>query len=118
MTHAAIDTTVTSVDGQVVRGKEKAGEPKLLMTPGAIIRVSVVSSRNELTLGAHMAMGRDLKKSDETYETDRVHVGRDGIVPSERLQGLVAQPFEALGVPAASDSSIMGGRQRTVQFFR
>ena len=81
MTNATVDTTVTSVDGQVVMVKYKDGEQKILITPEAIIRAYVVSSRDELTPGAHIAIGRALKKPDGTYEADRVNVGRDGIVP-------------------------------------
>ena len=81
MTNATVATTVTSVDGQVVMVKYKDGEQKILITPEAIIRASVVSSRDELTPGAHIAIGRALKKPDGTYEADRVNVGRDGIVP-------------------------------------
>ena len=81
MTNATVDTTVTSVNGQVVMVKYKDGEQKILITPEAIIRAYVVSSRDELTPGAHIAIVRALKKPDGTYEADRVNVGRDGIVP-------------------------------------
>ena len=81
MTNATVDTTVTSVDGQIVMVKYKDGEQKILITPEAIIRAYVVSSRDELTPGAHIAIVRALKKPDGTYEADRVNVGRDGIVP-------------------------------------
>ena len=81
MTNATVDTTVTSVNGQVVTVKYKDGEQKILITPEAIIRAYVVSSRDELTPGAHIAIVRALKKPDGTYEADRVNVGRDGIVP-------------------------------------
>jgi hypothetical protein len=81
MTNATVDTTVTSVDGQVVMVKYKDGEQKILIPPDASLRAYVVSSRDELTPGAHIAIGRALKKPDGTYEADRVNVGRDGIVP-------------------------------------
>ena len=81
MTNATVDTTVTSVNGQVVTVKYKDGEQKILITPEAIIRAYVVSSRDELKPGAPIAIVRALKKPDGTYEADRVNVGRDGIVP-------------------------------------
>ena len=81
MTNATVDTTVTSVDGQVVMVKYKDGKQKILITPEATIRAYVVGSRDELKPGAHIAIGRALKKPDGTYEADRVNVGRDGIVP-------------------------------------
>jgi hypothetical protein len=81
MTNATVDTTVTSVDGQVVTVKYKDGEQKILITPEAVIRAYVVSSRDELQPGANIAISRALKKPDGTYEADRINVGRDGIVP-------------------------------------
>ena len=81
MTNATVDTTVTSVDGQVVMVKYKDGEQKILITPEAVIRAYVVSSRDELKRGANIAIIRALKKADGIYEADRVTVGRDGIVP-------------------------------------
>jgi hypothetical protein len=81
MTNATVDTTVTSVDGQVVMVKYKDGEQKILITPEATIRAYVVGSRDELKPGAHIVIVRALKKPDGTYEADRVNVGRDGIVP-------------------------------------
>jgi hypothetical protein len=61
--------------------KYKDGEQKILITPEAVIRAYVVSSRDELKPGANIAIIRALKKADGTYEADRVNVGRDGIVP-------------------------------------
>ena len=81
MTNATVDTTVTSVDGQVVMVKYKDGEQKILITPEAVIRAYVGSSRDELKRGANIAIIRALKKADGIYEADRVTVGRDGIVP-------------------------------------
>jgi hypothetical protein len=81
MTNATVDTTVASVDEQVVTVKYKDGEQKILIAPEAIIRASVVGSRDELQPGAHIAIGRALKKPDGTYEADRVNVSRDGLVP-------------------------------------
>ena len=81
MTNATVDTTVTSVDGQIVMVKYKDGEQKILITPEATIRAYVVGSRDELKPGAHIAIARALKKPDGTYEADRVNVSRDGIVP-------------------------------------
>ena len=81
MTNATVDTTVTSVDGQVVTVKYKDGEQKILITPEATMRAYVVSSRDELKPGANITIIRAVKKPDGTYEADRVNVGRDGIVP-------------------------------------
>jgi hypothetical protein len=81
MTNATVETTVARVDGQVVTVKYKDGEQKILIPPEAILRAYVVGSRDKLTPGAHIAISRARKKPDGTYETDRVNVGRDGIMP-------------------------------------
>ena len=81
MTNATVDTTVASVDGQVVMVKYKEGEQKIIIPPDATIRAYVVGSRDELKPGARIAIARALKQPDGTYEADRVNVGRDGIVP-------------------------------------
>jgi hypothetical protein len=81
MTNATVETTVASVDGQVVTVKYKDGEQKIRMAPEAVIRAYVVGSRDELKMGARIAINRAQKKPDGTYEADRVNVGRDGLVP-------------------------------------
>jgi hypothetical protein len=81
MTNATVETTVASVDGQVVTVKYKDGEQKILMAPEAVIRAYMVGSRDELKMGARIAIVRALKKPDGTYEADRVNVGRDGLAP-------------------------------------
>lgn len=81
MTNATVETTVTSVDGQVVTVKYKDGEQKILIPPEALMRAYVDGSRDELKPGAHIAISRARQKPDGTYEADRVNVGRDGLVP-------------------------------------
>jgi hypothetical protein len=61
--------------------QKESGINSILITPEAVIRAYVVSSRDELKPGAHIAIVRALKKPDGTYEADRVNVGRDGLVP-------------------------------------
>jgi hypothetical protein len=81
MTNATVETTVASVDGQVVTVKYKDGEQKIRIAPEAVLRAYVVGSRDELKLGTRIAISRAQKKPDGTYEADRVNVGRDGLVP-------------------------------------
>ena len=81
MTNATVETTVASVDGQVVTVKYKDGEQKILIAPEAVLRAYVVGSRDELKMGTRIAISRAQKKPDGTYEADRVNVGRDGLVP-------------------------------------
>lgn len=81
MTNATVDTTVAGVDGQVVMVKYKDGEKKVVVPPDATIRAYVVGDRAELKPGANILITAATKKPDGTLETNRVNVGRDGIVP-------------------------------------
>ena len=81
MTNATVDTTVSGVDGQVVTVKYKDGEKKIVVPPEASILRYEVGNRGELKPGVHIAIIRAVKKPDGTLETDRVNVGRDGVVP-------------------------------------
>jgi hypothetical protein len=81
MTNATVDTTVGSVDGQVVMVKYKDGEKKIIIGPDAVIRAYVVGDRSELKPGANIAIVRADKQPDGTLETSRINVGRNGVVP-------------------------------------
>ena len=82
MTNATIDTTVGSVDGQVVMVKYRDGEKKLVIPPGLPIQQYVIGDRSELKPGAAIAIVAATKKPDGSLEANRVNVGRDGIVPN------------------------------------
>ena len=82
MTNATVDTTVGSVDGQVVMVKYKDGEKKVIIPPNLPIQAYVVGERSELKPGAAISIVNALKKPDGTLEASRVNVGRDGIVPN------------------------------------
>jgi hypothetical protein len=81
MTNATVETSVASVDGQVIMVKYKDGEKKIIVGPDAVIRRYVVGSKDELKPGANIAIVRALKQPDGTFEANRVNVGRDGVVP-------------------------------------
>jgi hypothetical protein len=81
MTNATVDTTVGSVDGQVLMVKYKDGEKKIIVPPGLAIQQYVVGNRSELKPGAAILIVAAVKKSDGTFEAGRVNVGRDGVVP-------------------------------------
>jgi hypothetical protein len=80
MTNGAVDTTVSSVDGQVLTVKYKDGEKKILLAPDSTIRAYVAGDRSELKPGAHI-VAYAAKKPDGSFETSRVTVGHDGVVP-------------------------------------
>ncbi|MFL6796257.1 MAG: hypothetical protein ACJ8F3_02465 [Xanthobacteraceae bacterium] len=81
MTNATVDSTVAGVDGQAVMVKYRDGEKRIIVGPDAVIRAYVIGSRDELKPGANINIVAATKKADGTFETSRVNVGRDGIVP-------------------------------------
>jgi len=82
MTNATIDTTVGSVDGQVLMVKYKDGEKKIIVPPTLDIQQYVVGDRAELKPGAAILIVAATKKPDGSLEANRVNVGRGGIVPN------------------------------------
>ena len=81
MTNATIDTTVGSVDGQVLTVKYKDGEKKVIVPPGLDIQQYVVGEKSELKPGAAILITAATRKPDGSLETGRVNVGRGGVVP-------------------------------------
>ena len=81
MTNATVDTTVSSVDGQVLMVKYKGGEKKLVVPLGLAIQMYVLGNKSELKPGAHILIVRADKKPDGSLEAARVNVGRGGVVP-------------------------------------
>ena len=80
MTNGTVDTTVKDVEGQVLTVKYKDGEKKIIITPESVIRAYVVGDKSELKPGAAIATFA-VKKPDGSFETTRINVGRDGVVP-------------------------------------
>ena len=80
MTNATVDTTVASVDGQVVMLKYKDGEKKIVIGPDAQIIYNTVGDKNDLKVGASIAVAGANKAPDGSYSAARVNVGRDGYV--------------------------------------
>lgn len=81
MTNATVDTTVASVDGQVVTVKYKDGEKKIVIGPDAIILVNTTGEKSEVKAGANVAFPAVTKKPDGTLEANRVNVGRGDVMP-------------------------------------
>ena len=61
--------------------KYKGGEKKIVVPPDAVILAYVVGDKAELKAGAHVAIIRAMKKPDGSLETNRINVGRGGVVP-------------------------------------
>jgi len=81
MTNATVDTTVASVDGQVVTVKYKDGEKKIIIGPDARINAYLVGDKSELRPGANIAINSAAKKPDGSLEASRINVGRGDVVP-------------------------------------
>jgi hypothetical protein len=81
MTNATVDTTVASVDGQVIMVKYKDGEKKIIIGPDATINAYVVGDKNELKPGANIAINAAAKKPDGSLEANRINVGRGDVIP-------------------------------------
>jgi hypothetical protein len=81
MTNATVDTTVGSVDGQVLTLKYKEGEQKIIVPPEAVIQRSLPGSPADLKPGAAVTISAATPKGEGVYETARINVGRDGYVP-------------------------------------
>jgi hypothetical protein len=81
MTNATVDTTVASVDGQVLILKYKDGEKKIIVGPDARIMAYLIGDKSELKTGANVAINAATKKPDGTLEASRINVGRGDIIP-------------------------------------
>jgi hypothetical protein len=82
MTNATVDTTVASVEGQVLTVKYKGGTQKIVIGKDASIMAYVVGDRSELEPGAHVAINNAIKMPDGSLETARVNVGRGDVRPN------------------------------------
>jgi hypothetical protein len=82
MTNATVDTTVASVDGQVVMLKYKDGEKKIIIGPDAQIINNVVGDKSELKVGANIVIAGATKNPDGSYGAARVNVGRGNFIPN------------------------------------
>jgi hypothetical protein len=79
MTNGAVDTTVSSVDGQVLMLKYKDGEKKMLVTPETQIVAYADGDKSELKPGTPVNFFAQ-KLADGALTAQAINVGR-GIVP-------------------------------------
>jgi hypothetical protein len=77
MTNATVDSTVTSVDGQVVMLKYKDGEKKIVIPPDLTVVSFIPGELSDLKAGASVFVGAAVKQPDGTLQTRRIGVGRD-----------------------------------------
>jgi hypothetical protein len=82
MTNGEAGNPVTGVDGLTLMVKYKGGEKKLLVTPATPIVQYQVSDNAALKPGASISINAATKKPDGTFETNRINVGLNGVVPN------------------------------------
>jgi hypothetical protein len=82
MTNGEAGNPVTGVDGLTVMVKYKGGEKKILVTPSTPIVQYQVSDASALKPGAAISIVAATKKPDGTFETNRINVGLNGVVPN------------------------------------
>ena len=81
MTNGTAGTAVTGVDGPTITVKYRDGEKKIVVGPDVPIVRYEIGSLSELKPGAAVTVPAAIKRPDGTFETARVNVGRDGVVP-------------------------------------
>ena len=81
MTNATVDTTVTSIEGQLLTVRYKGGEKKIVIGPDAAVLTYVAAERSELKPGASVTVN-GVVKADGVVEARRIVVGRGGVIPS------------------------------------
>ena len=82
MTNGEAGNPVTGVDGLTLMVKYKGGEKKILVTPSTPIVQYQVSDASVLKPGAAISIVAATKKPDGTFETGRINVGLNGVVPN------------------------------------
>jgi len=80
-TVGAVGNAVSSVECNTVMLKYKGGEKKMVVPPGVPIVRYEIGDRGDLKPGAAFTILSAVKKSDGSFETSRVNVGRGGAVP-------------------------------------
>jgi hypothetical protein len=81
MTNAAVETSATSVEGQVLTVKYKAGdktdEKKVIVPQDAAIVAYAPGERSDLKAGAQVIIFGAQKQADGTFQAPAVNVGKD-----------------------------------------
>jgi hypothetical protein len=82
MTNGEAGNPVTGVDGLTLMVKYKGGEKKILVTPSTPIVQYQISDASVLKPGATISIVAATKKPDGSFETGRINVGLNGVVPN------------------------------------
>ena len=81
MTNANVETSVSSVDGQVVVVKYPEGEKKVIVPPNTNIVAMAPGGKSDLKPGAAFIIMAAQKQPDGTLVAPAINVGRDGATP-------------------------------------
>jgi hypothetical protein len=81
MTNANVETSVSSVDGQVMMVKYPQGEKKVIVPPNTNIVAMAPGSKADLKPGAAFIIMAAQKQPDGTLVAPAINVGRDGATP-------------------------------------
>ena len=80
MTNATVAESVVSNDGHTLLVKYKDGEKKMLVSPDTPVVTYLPGDKSELKAGAKI-IAFTKKSPDGSLETNRISVGRDGLMP-------------------------------------
>ncbi len=81
MTNATVDTTVESLDGQVLTVKYKGGTQKIIIGKDAQILSNIPGGMADLKPGVAITVPAAQLNDDGTFQTSRVNIGRGDYVP-------------------------------------
>jgi hypothetical protein len=81
MTNGTAGNAVKAVDGDAIMVSYKGGEKRIVVPAGIPIVRYEIGDKSDLKPGAAFTILSAVKKSDGTFETGRVNVGRNGAVP-------------------------------------
>lgn len=73
--------TVSGVDGSAIIVKYKEGEKKIVVPPNVPIVRYEIGSKADIKPGVAFTVTAATKKPDGTFASERINVGRDGVVP-------------------------------------
>ncbi|HZC56159.1 MAG TPA: hypothetical protein VE396_08950 [Xanthobacteraceae bacterium] len=81
MTNADVESTVASVDGQVIMVKYPDGEKKIIVPPNTPVVAFAPGTTGDLKPGAQMIIFAAQKMPDDSLMASGINVGRDGAAP-------------------------------------
>ena len=81
MTNADVESTVSSVNGQVMTVKYSDGEKKVIVPPNTPVVKFVPGNMSDLKPGAKIFIVAAKKMPDGSFEAPAINVGRDGVAP-------------------------------------